>query len=35
VINRQGQLLRHVVGFSEVRAPELERLITSALQSSQ
>jgi thiol-disulfide isomerase/thioredoxin len=35
VINRQGQLIRHLVGFSEARAPELERLIASALQSPQ
>jgi len=35
VINRQGQLIRHMVGFSEAREPELERLITSALQSPQ
>jgi thiol-disulfide isomerase/thioredoxin len=33
VINRQGQLVRHLVGFSEARAPELDRLIASALQS--
>src|SRR5262245_35241635 len=33
VINRQGQLVRHLVGFSEARTPELERLIDSALQS--
>jgi thiol-disulfide isomerase/thioredoxin len=35
VINRQGQLIRHFVGFSEARAPELDRLIASALQSPQ
>ena len=35
VINRQGQPVRHFVGFSEARTPELERLITSALQSPQ
>ena len=35
VINRQGQLIRHLVGFSEARAPELERLIASTLQSPQ
>jgi thiol-disulfide isomerase/thioredoxin len=35
VINRQGQLIRHMVGFSETRAPELDRLISSALQSPQ
>lgn len=33
IINRQGQLVRHLVGFSEARAPELDRLIASALQS--
>ncbi len=35
VINRQGQLIRHMVGFSEARAPELDRLIGSVLQSPQ
>jgi thiol-disulfide isomerase/thioredoxin len=35
VINRRGQLVRHFVGFSETRAPELERLIESELQSPQ
>jgi len=35
VINRQGQLIRHLVGFSDARAPELERLIASALQNPQ
>jgi len=32
LINRQGQLIRHMVGFSEARVPELDRLISSALQ---
>ncbi len=35
VINRQGQLIRHYVGFSEARAPEMEQLIASALQAPQ
>lgn len=35
VINRQGQLIRHMVGFSEARGPELDRLIASALQGPQ
>ena len=35
VINRQGQLIRHLVGFSEERAPEIEQLIASELKSSQ
>src|SRR5215510_13839731 len=29
LINRQGQLIRHMVGFSEARVPELDRLISS------
>jgi thiol-disulfide isomerase/thioredoxin len=33
VIDRQGQLIRHMVGFSEARGPELDRLISSALES--
>jgi thiol-disulfide isomerase/thioredoxin len=35
VIDRQGQLIRHMVGFSEARAPELDRVISSALQGPQ
>jgi thiol-disulfide isomerase/thioredoxin len=35
LINRQGQLVRHLIGFSEAREPELERLIASALQGPQ
>ncbi len=35
VISRQGRLIRHMVGFSEARGPELDRLIASELQSPQ
>jgi thiol-disulfide isomerase/thioredoxin len=35
LINRQGQLIRHLVGFSEARAPELDQLIASELQGQQ
>ena len=33
LINRQGKLVSHLVGFSETRAPELQRFIESELQS--
>jgi thiol-disulfide isomerase/thioredoxin len=35
VFNRRGQLIRHLVGYSEARAPEIEQLIASELQSPQ
>ena len=35
LIDRQGQLVSHLVGFSDARAPELERLIASTLHGPQ
>ena len=35
LINRQGKLVSHLVGFSDARAPELDQLIASALQGPQ
>jgi len=33
LINRQGKLVSHLVGFSETRASELQQFIESELQS--
>lgn len=35
VINRQGQVVSHLVGFSDASVPELDQLIASALQGQQ
>jgi thiol-disulfide isomerase/thioredoxin len=35
VLDRQGNVLKHYVGFSESRGPELERVVQAALAEAQ